>query len=155
CHDDVFDTEHRGRLVEHFVRLVDAFLEDPLQPVDRVTLLSPEERAHLIGGLNQTGVADPEGETVVNLFERRAAQHPERVAVESAGLAVTYKELNASATRLADRLCKLGVGLEARVAVYLERSAAVIPALFGIWKAGGVYVPLDVGYPAERVRFML
>src|SRR5205823_6048302 len=68
---------------------------------------------------------------------------------------LTYAELDERANEIAMQLQYLAVGPEARVAVYLDRSAALVAALLGVLKAGGVYVPLDPTYPAERLRFML
>ena len=49
----------------------------------------------------------------------------------------------------------MGVGPEVRVAVCLDRSPELIVALLGIWKAGGVYVPLDPAHPEERLAWMV
>ncbi|HEU0302787.1 MAG TPA: non-ribosomal peptide synthetase, partial [Longimicrobium sp.] len=73
-----------------------------------------------------------------------------------AGEAVmTYAELDARANRLAHRLRRMGVGGERRVAVMLERSAAIVVAELAVLKAGGAYVPLDPAGPAERAAYML
>src|SRR5262249_19368376 len=57
--------------------------------------------------------------------------------------------------QLAHHLCALGVGPEVVVGLCLERSLDTLVGLLGILKAGGVYLPLDPSYPAERLAFML
>ncbi|HEX2189531.1 MAG TPA: amino acid adenylation domain-containing protein, partial [Longimicrobiaceae bacterium] len=87
-------------------------------------------------------------------FEAQARRTPSAVALESAGAAVTYAELDARAALLAAELRGGGVGPEVRVGVRLERSPELVAALLGVLKAGGAYVPLDPGYPEERLAFM-
>ena len=71
----------------------------------------------------------------------------------SAGL--SYAELEAHANQLAHQLRDLGVGPEVIVGLCVERSPEMVIGLLGILKAGGAYLPLDPGYPAERLAFML
>jgi len=89
------------------------------------------------------------------LFETQAARTPERTALVHGAHRLTYAELNKRANQTAHFLKKSGVGPETRVGVMLGRSAEALVALLGIFKAGGVYVPLDPDYPAERLRHML
>ncbi|HVH13957.1 MAG TPA: amino acid adenylation domain-containing protein, partial [Longimicrobium sp.] len=89
-------------------------------------------------------------------FEAQAARTPEAVAlVSAAGERVTYGELNRRANRLAHHLRARGVGPDVRVGLCVERSPAMVAGLLGILKAGGVFVPLDPGYPRERLEYML
>lgn len=84
-------------------------------------------------------------------LERSARQFPDRVAVEEAGSeALTYRELDALADRLAARLAALGVRRGDRVGVCLRKSIDSMATLFGILKAGGGYVPVDPAAPPAR-----
>lgn len=92
---------------------------------------------------------------VYHLFEEQARQIPNKVAVVKDDHYVTYAELDARATQLARYLREIGVRSEVRVALCVERSLEMLIGLLGIFKAGGVYVPIDPDYPIERRAFML
>ncbi len=104
---------------------------------------------------NQTARDYPQDKCVHHLFEEQVERTPEAVAVVFEDQAMTYRELNARANRLAHHLRSLGVGPEVLVGLCVERSLEMVVALLGILKAGGAYVPLDPGYPAERLDFIL
>ncbi len=89
------------------------------------------------------------------LFAAVADAAPDAPAVIDEGEVWSYRRLDEASNRLAWRLISLGVGRETPVGVALDRSAELLVALLGILKAGGVYVPLDPGYPDERLAFML
>src|ERR1051326_1370237 len=97
----------------------------------------------------------PQDRCLSTLFEAQVAQRPEATAVWCGEQQITYRELNERANRLAHYLRQRGVGPEVRVGICLERSLELVVGLLGILKAGGVYIPLDPGYPSERLRFML
>ncbi|MFB1049048.1 amino acid adenylation domain-containing protein [Streptomyces chrestomyceticus] len=93
--------------------------------------------------------------SVPELIRRQVARTPDAVAVADTGRKDTYEELAAASSRLAAYLTARGVRRGDRVAVVLERSADLLTALLGVWRAGAAYVPVDCGYPADRVAFLL
>src|SRR5207247_6573094 len=74
---------------------------------------------------------------------------------EGSPKSLTYCELNARSNQLARCLRRLGVGPQVPVGICLERSLETVVGILGILKAGGAYLPLDPGYPPERLAYML
>src|SRR5260370_1317886 len=68
---------------------------------------------------------------------------------------LSYRELDERANRLANLLGKNGVGPEVPVGICTERSVELVVGLLGILKAGGFYLPLDPGFPTERLAYMI
>ncbi len=123
-------------------------------PISALSLLDEAEREQLLVGWNQTAGPYP-SECLHQLVSAQAASAPDRIAVVCGAEQLSFAELDARSNQLAHHLVALGVGTEQLVAIAVERSAAMLVGLLGIMKAGGVYVPVDPAYPAERVAFML
>jgi amino acid adenylation domain-containing protein len=89
------------------------------------------------------------------MFEERAAQRPDAIALSCEGEHLTYAELNRRANRVADVLRARGAGPEVLVGIALERSVQLVVGILGILKSGAAYLPLDPGYPVQRLDLML
>ncbi|MVO88580.1 amino acid adenylation domain-containing protein [Streptomyces sp. p1417] len=125
----------------------------------------PEEPADL-GFLATTGplaappavrvAAAPEAPAdVVRLFARQAARTPDAVALVQGTRRWTYRELDRAAERIAGRLLGLGAGPGARVGIAMDRAPETVAVILAVARAGAACVPLDTGYPAERIASML
>jgi amino acid adenylation domain-containing protein len=116
-------------------------------------LLDQEESDSLL--IHGSGaVVDHPLRTVPQLFAEQAARTPDAIAVIHADRQLTYAQLDAAAERLAGRLRGRGIGSGALVAVRASRTERLLVGLLGVLKAGAAYVPLDPGYPAERLDFI-
>lgn len=85
-------------------------------------------------------------------FAAQARRTPDAVAVSSDEVALTYRELDERANRLAHRLLQSGVGPQDPVAVLMERSPDTVVAILAALKAGAFYLPLHSAYPLERMQ---
>src|SRR5678815_2756572 len=89
------------------------------------------------------------------LLIQSAHKYPDRIAVEETNEgAITYHELNQLSDQLRDRLTQLGVCPGDRVGIYLRKSIDAVASIFGILKAGAVYVPVDPGAPPTRSAYI-
>src|SRR5262249_29507488 len=85
----------------------------------------------------------------------QAERTPDAHAVTDDATKLTYAELDRRSNQLAHWLLRHGAGPQVRVGVALGRSTELIVALLCVFKAGAGYIPLDPGYPAERIAWMI
>jgi amino acid adenylation domain-containing protein len=143
------------RLAAQLDILLRSVSRNPASRIGRLAILDDGERAALLAAGNETVTDFPRQSCVHRLFEEQASRTPERIAVCGAGEPLRYAELDERAGRLAQRLRRLGVGPEVRVAICVPRSPAFVVAVLGVLKAGGAYVPLDPSNPGYRLAFVL
>src|SRR6185437_2982647 len=152
--EDLFDEATVRALAGRLTRLLRQAARDPARPVSQLAVLTAAEGARLLLDWNDTARPVP-ASTLNGLFERQAARTPHAPAVTGGGTGLTYGELNARANRLARHLITLGAGPERLVAIAMPRSPEVIVAMLAVLKSGAGYVPVDPGYPPDRIAFML
>jgi amino acid adenylation domain-containing protein len=152
---DLFDRGTMERMLGHWTTLLEAMVADDAQTVSRLPLLSASERDRVLREFNARSADYPRDGLVHAVFEAKAAQYPDAIALEYAGRQLNYGELNRRANRLAHRLIALGVRPDDRVAICAERGLDIVTGVLAIMKAGGAYVPMDPQYPAERLAYML
>ncbi len=152
---DLFAPATIERMARHWQNLLQAMVADQQQTVGELNLLDADEQQHILHLWNQADAGFPNQRLVHELFADRAAQNPHAVAVKFDAHILTYGELDRQANRLAHALIARGVGPEVRVAIAMPRSAQSLVAFLGVLKAGGVYVPLDIEYPRDRLLYMM
>jgi amino acid adenylation domain-containing protein len=151
---ELFEPDTIVRMVGHYQTLLEKIVANPDSRLSEFPLLTEAERQQMLEW-NATDAGYPQDKCLHELFEARAAQTPDAVAVVHEDDQLTYEELNAKANRLAHHLRRLGVRPDGRVAICVERGFEMVIGLLAILKAGGAYVPLDPSYPADRLAYML
>jgi amino acid adenylation domain-containing protein len=151
---DLFDAATIATMVECWRTLLEEVVADPEQRISQVAILPEAERRKLLVEFNQTQKSYPLT-FAHQRFEVEAEKKPDAIAVKCGDVALTYRDLDQRANKLAHYLRKIGVGPETPVALCLERSVEMMVGILGVLKAGGAYVPLDPSYPRERLDFML
>nr|QLY89263.1 pseudodesmin synthetase [Pseudomonas sp.] len=135
--------------------LVDALEQAPQTALNRLPVITAEERRQLLVDFNATEVPYNLEQTIHGLFEAQVGRTPEALAVKAGEQSLTYRQLNEWANQLAHYLRGQGVGPDSRVVICVERRLEMVVGLLAILKAGGGYVPLDPAYPLERIAYML
>ncbi|MFJ9041559.1 amino acid adenylation domain-containing protein [Streptomyces sp. NPDC102406] len=153
---DVFTAERTDGFVRRFLRVLAHLAADPAAPLARVDTLADTERTLLTGAWAGVDAARPEpAERATDTFERWAARFPDKPAVSLGDDVLDYAALNTRANRLARLLVARGVRPEQPVAVLLPRSPELVVAALAAMKAGAVFLPVDIDYPADRIGYLL
>ena len=127
---------------------------DPQAPVDDIEVLDAAERRRVLSEWNDDRAAGAAGHGA-GAVRGPGRPHPARHRGGFRGRRAVVGELDVRANRLARLLIGRGVGPESLVAVVMDRSADLVVALLAVVKAGGAYLPVDPGYPADRVSYLL
>jgi amino acid adenylation domain-containing protein len=152
---DLFDPATITRMQGHYRTLVEGVVAHPDRRISQTPMLTQAELQHLTVDWNQTQADYPSDACIHQLFEVQVQKSPHAIAVETEDSQINYGELNRRANRLAHYLVRLGVRTESMVGICLNRGIDLMIALLGTLKAGAAYVPLDPGYPRQRLAFML
>ena len=152
---DLFDAPTIARMARHWQNLLQAMVADQQQNVAQLNLLDSDEQQHILQLWDRSESGFSSARLVHELFADRARENPQAVAVKFDTQTLSYGELDRQANRLAHALIARGVGPEVRVAIAMPRCAESLVAFLGVMKSGGVYVPLDIEYPRDRLLYMM
>jgi len=152
---DTFDQATLERFGAIYAQLLDVLTATPDRTLAEHPLVPAQERDRILYELNPYERPEHPYRTLAEPFEEQVARTPRATALVGDEGTLSYAELNARANRLAHHLRSLGAGPGTRVALCLERSLAMIAAVYAVAKTGATYVPLDPELPDGRLAFML
>ncbi|WP_099965240.1 non-ribosomal peptide synthetase [Streptomyces sp. JV178] len=150
---DQFSAEQVARYADYYQRCFRAIAENGGEPWTAAVLLSAAERAELLPAPAHEARPELDGmRNLVDRFEAMAAKHADRTAVTCGDRSLTYRELDRRANALALEFVDRGVSAGDLVALALDRDLEMVVCILATLKAGAVYVPVDPGYPQDRIR---
>ncbi|CAM3620180.1 non-ribosomal peptide synthetase [Smaragdicoccus niigatensis] len=149
---DLWDDGSIQDLSDRFVQFLDSVATNPNVALDRVSLVTTEERQTLVP---VTGPAAADLRLVPDMLAATAAAYPLRPALVTSSGTLTYAELDRASNRLARQLIAAGAGPETIVAIALPRSEELWTTVWAVFKSGAAFVPVDPKYPVERITHML
>ncbi|WP_241386850.1 non-ribosomal peptide synthase/polyketide synthase [Rhodococcus sp. CH91] len=149
---DLFEPATIASFTDRFVRIVDAITADPHTPIGQIDIVTDRELAEFAPA---RGLPPVSPQLWPELLTSIAAILPDSVALRFHDRQITYAELDLWSTRLARLLIEARIGPESVVALALTRSVESVAVVWAVTKTGAAFVPVDPGYPPERVRYML
>ncbi len=151
----LFSDSTATRIARHYEQILHRMVQTPETPVGKLVFLTAAERKQLVEKWNDTAAPLPRNVCLHHLFEQRAAETPDAIAISFGNDTLTYKELDASANQLANYLGQYEYAQNPFVGVNIERSIDMIVAILAVQKAGCAYVPLDPSFPSERLLHIM
>lgn len=153
-----YDTAYYSRKdIERLLDAVKYFAENAMNykvPCCNIPMMSQESEKKLVELGGGSDISFDASQTLIDLFERQAAETPDAAAVIFGNRIYTYREADDFTNRMAVKLVRLGVKKETAVGVMIERSEWMVLYPLAVMKAGGAYMPLDYKFPQERLDFM-
>jgi non-ribosomal peptide synthetase component F len=152
---ELFTHSTISHMATHYISLLSAICDKPELQAGAYSILTTEEEQTILSMWNATEQQYPENLCIHDLIIRQTQKTPQTIAVHAINKSLTYKELDKKSNSLAHHLQSQGVKAETPVGLFLERNTDMVVALLAVLKAGGMYIPLDPYYPAERVALMI
>ncbi len=151
---DLFESFTIKQLIRVYKNILRSFTEDSDATIDSIPLLREDEVLEH-GSITLNESLEIEQSSIPALFREAAGENIDKTAITCGNESITFGKLEESSDALARLLLKQNIKKGETVGVYLNRSIDYIAAFIGILKAGGVYLPLDVEYPDERLDYIL
>jgi amino acid adenylation domain-containing protein len=152
---EIFREETVSQLMAHFMQLLKTVITLPDTRINTLPLLTDAEKHQQLVIFNNTTVDFPHDSTLIDLFTSQAHRTPTATALVMEDQVLTYASLDERSNQLAHYLREAGVNNTSLVPVCIDRSPEMVIAILGIMKAGGAYLPIDPGYPEDRIAYML
>ncbi|MDE1672717.1 non-ribosomal peptide synthase/polyketide synthase [Nocardia gipuzkoensis] len=152
---DLFERPTAFRFAAQLRRVLETVVARPELPIGDIDLLG-SDRSLVLAEWNRTRQRLPRL-TLADLIDAQTARGSSAVALVDAttGAELRYGEFDERVNRLARRLIAAGVGPESTVVLAMRRSPDLVVAMYAVVRAGGAYVPIDPGHPAERIAHIV
>jgi amino acid adenylation domain-containing protein/non-ribosomal peptide synthase protein (TIGR01720 family) len=151
----LFKEETILRAAAHYINILEQITSNIEVKICDINILNKAEKETLLVNFNNTYAEYPKHKTIQELFEMQVEKTPDKVAVIYENHRLTYRELNEKANKLAFTLREKGICRDDRVAILTERNCNTVAAILGVLKSGGAYIPIDSGYPEDRIQYIL
>ena len=149
-----FSAEEMELVAQRLLFILKQFSTQLDSKSSEIEIIPPSE-LQILERFNDVSVAYPDTKNLVEIFNEHVVATPEAIALQLEDQQYSYQELNEKANQLAHYLQAKGVSTDTLVPVCFDRSLDMVVGILGIMKAGAAYVPIDPGYPEDRISYML
>ncbi|OFX87035.1 MAG: hypothetical protein A2X00_10640 [Bacteroidetes bacterium GWE2_32_14] len=151
----LFKPESINRFIRYFKEVIKQIPEKLDNKIFEIELTTKDEKEQLLYDFNNSSRNYTKRDSIYDLFEEQVKKTPNSIAIIDKDMYLTYSGLLNLSNNLANKLLFYGVTSNSVVAILNERSIEVIIWIFGILKAGGVYLPISIDYPVSKINYIL
>lgn len=141
------------QLHQRIISIINQVINNPNISTNQLELVLPEEKQFILNTYNKP-INLPITKTVIDLFEEKVAENPDKLALCFGNTKFTYKELNNCVNYLADYLYENNIEKGDKVCLFFPNSIELVVSILAVLKLGACYIPIDVSYPIERVKYI-
>lgn len=152
---DLFTPGTIEQLSDNYLQLLSSIVCDPTAEIRNLDYITSEHRKLVLSAGTSLISDQNSSASIITSFNNQVAKNPNKIAARFGNEAISYANLKNESDKLAYRLIGRGVKPGAIVAICMERSIDLLSTLWGVLKSGAAYLPLDPGYPLERIDYML
>ncbi len=152
---DLFKEISIERFEESFFHILDLLIENENKPLNIIKAIPLAHEDQIMLKWNDTWTKTDDFVPFHKIFEQNARHNPDTIAIETSHGKITFGELDRLANRFANALLEKDVKRGQLVGISLTRNVNLIASILGVLKTGAGYVPLDPGFPQERLDYMI
>lgn len=153
--NNCFTKDEVKRIYERILNIINQAMKNEQAIVKDIEVVTENEKSDILYKFNNTNKDYPKDRCITSYLSENAIKNPEKIALSFNGNKMTYKEFNEKSNSVANYILQNKLPRNAIVGVMCERSFEMMIAIYGILKAGCVYMPIDPHFPKERIDFML
>ncbi len=152
---DLFKESTVLRFLKYYQNIILEILDNKSVKLKDIEFIEHDEKLKLLFNLNNTNTLFPKDKTIVEIFESEINNNFDKTALVFNDEQISYGELNKRANQLAFLLRSKGIEQNSVVGLFLDRSIEMIIGIIATLKSGGAYLPIDSGFPSNRIKYMI
>ncbi len=152
--EETYDSNFISDVKGAFLEILNQASCEPSKFICSYEIVNKQARENILKQFNKPSNF-PKDKTVIQFFEDIVRKNKNKIAVQYKDVCITYRMLDQRVNQIAKYLIELGVKSNDLVGLLLERSHEMISSILGVLKAGGGYLPIDPGYPDDRINFII
>lgn len=151
----IYENEIISRIFCHFEKIMTSVIVNPAIAIKEIECITAEEKYELLS-FNISVNEEKQNHTILDFFREQVRSNPDNIAVVSAGISLSYKELDEKSNQLAHYLIKEGVEKNPNILLCFNTNMdKSVIGILGIMKSGGIYIPLDSDIPEDRISYII
>ncbi|QHI35450.1 Tyrocidine synthase 3 [Kordia antarctica] len=152
---DIYESTIIENLIKRFKNLITNLLPASENLIGNISYLSTEDEHRLVYQYNQTEQSYTKESTFLDIVATQVTTNPDAIAIQDAETSYTYKETWSRIEDISSHLVSTLGEIKEPIVVLLDRSSEMLLIILGILKSGKSYIPIDIGFPEDRINYII